>query len=131
MIHYPASMPSRIEQGYVIDGDGVPGYGENRLEVAPSMCYTNLDLPNAENIEISKAENRKNIKLSEDALETEMKITSKFKGEDKILHILILNSEGKGFNRIKICKDKDLETMISEIDLGAWSDWVFEDFIIE
>jgi len=131
MIHYPASMPSRIEQGYVIDGDGVPGYGENRFEVAPSMCYTNLDLPNAEKIEISKAENWKNIKLSEDALETEMKITSKFKGEDKILHILILNSEGKGFNRIKICKDKDLETMISEIDLGAWSDWVFEDFIIE
>ncbi len=38
VIHYPASMPARIKDGFVVDGDAAPGYGETRFEIAPSLC---------------------------------------------------------------------------------------------
>ena len=131
IIHYPASMPSRLNKGYVIDGYAIPGHEQGRYELAPSTCYTNSNLPNFDHININKASNWKNLGDYSNSLESEIQIIPKFKGPEKILHILILNSRNKGFDKILICKTKDVDTTIAEINIGEWSDWIYETFIIE
>ncbi len=130
VIHYPASMPVRIKNGFFIDGDAAPGYGETRYEIAPSLCYTNLNLPNAVNLELFPAKNWKGIPGNVHALEGEMRIIPKFKGEDKILKLLFLSNNNK-FNRVLICSERDVTTKLAELTVGEWSEWIFEDFIME
>jgi predicted AlkP superfamily phosphohydrolase/phosphomutase len=130
VIHYPASMPARIKNGYIVDGDAAPGYGETRFEIAPSLCYTNLNLPNTANIELSPAEGWRGLPEDSRALEGEMRIIPKFKGEDRVLRLLFTTGEN-GYYRALICTEKDLETKIGDIRVGEWSEWSFEDFIVE
>ena len=130
VIHYPASMPARIKDGFVVDGDAAPGYGETRYKIAPSLCYTNLELPNAANTELSPAKGWKGLPENSKALEGEMRIIPKFKGEDRVLRLLFTTGND-GYDRALVCTEKDLETKIADIWLGEWSEWAFEDFIVE
>ena len=130
-VHYPASMPSRLKYGYTIDGDGIPGYGESRFELSPSKCYATYDVTNSEKIMIRKAKDWKNLPRNKNALETEIKIITKFKGVDKIWNILILDTNNKGFDKILICKNKDVNNKIINASIGKWSEWGFDNFIVE
>jgi predicted AlkP superfamily phosphohydrolase/phosphomutase len=130
VIHYPASMPARIKDGYIVDGDAAPGYGETRFEIAPSLCYTNLDLPNAANIKLTIAEDWRGLPENSRALEGEMRIIPKFKGEDRVLRLLFTTGDD-GYDRALVCTEKDVETKIADIREGEWSEWAFEDFVME
>ncbi len=131
-IHFPASMPSRVENGIVVDGDGAPGYGESRFEITPSKCYTNLDLPGAEKVELTKARAWKNLpKDSAAALEAELVAVPKFKGKEKRWHLLVTRSSEHGFDRVFICRKRDLLSVVAEIGVGEWSEWLFEPYVVE
>jgi len=40
ILHYPGSMPSRLKQGYVIDGNAGPAYNACPFELAAAEAYT-------------------------------------------------------------------------------------------
>ncbi|UCF96827.1 MAG: alkaline phosphatase family protein [Spirochaetaceae bacterium] len=131
-IHFPAAMPPRVKKGIVVDGDGAPGYGESRFEITPSKCYTNLDLPGAEQVELTEARAWKNhSKDSAAALEAELVVIPKFKGKEKRLYLLVTASSEYGFDRVSICRKRDLASLVAEIGVGEWSGWFFETFFIE
>lgn len=131
-IHFPASMPERSGGALMVDGDGSPGYGESRFEIAPSKCYTNLGLPNAEKIRLVRAEGWKNIPGScTDPLEAKVTVIPKFKGVEKTWYLLTFRCAGQGYNRIRICREKDFESRVSEAGAGEWSEWLYERFTVE
>jgi predicted AlkP superfamily phosphohydrolase/phosphomutase len=131
-IHYPASMPPRVKRGIVVDGDGSPGHGESRFEITPSTCYTNLDLPGATKVKLAPARGWKNLpKQPAAALEGRLSIIPKFRGKEKRMHLLVTGSSEHAYDRVLICRDRDLLSAVAGIRVGEWSEWFFESFIVE
>ncbi|MBS7628244.1 alkaline phosphatase family protein, partial [Candidatus Bathyarchaeota archaeon] len=57
-----------------------------------------------------------------------MEIKSK-SAESKItFNVLVIDSEGKGYDRIIISKSKDVEKAVARLSVGQWSGWITEDF---
>ena len=136
VIHYPASAPPRAKSGYVVDGFASSGFGENYYEITPAKCYTTIDdmpVPQAtEVITLSPGTGWKSVPSNYSAtLESVIGVVPKYGGEDKDLHLLIVDSAAKGYDRALICREKDVRTAIAEIGVGEWSEWVFEDFNVE
>jgi predicted AlkP superfamily phosphohydrolase/phosphomutase len=40
--------------------------------------------------------------------------------------VLVLDSEGEGYNRVIIGREKDASKPIADLTLGKWSDWIYE-----
>ena len=133
LIHYPASMPSNTDGVFVIDGDASPTYGDSRHEITPSKVYTTIpEIPNTEEVKLVHAKGWRNLPNSRSPpLESVLKIIPKFKGEDKDLMLLILDTQGQGYDRVVICREKDVETKVTETSKGKWSSWFLEEFVVE
>ncbi|MCL5075977.1 MAG: alkaline phosphatase family protein [Chloroflexi bacterium] len=134
LIHYPASMPSRLKMGLVVDGYAGPGYGETPFEITPSRGYTTLSgLPNTDKIDLQPAREWQNLPCSAGAgpLESALRIVPKIQGEDRQFHLLVVDSVGQGYDRVIICRERDYQSKIAETSVGEWSDWVLEPFVVE
>jgi len=53
------------------------------------------------------------------------------KGNPKLYYGLIFASKNQGYDRIRICQDQDGDTSLSELQVGVWSSWHEESFVID
>ncbi len=80
------------------------------LELAPATCWGRLPSPNA--------------------LEAEVEIVPSEAGEGPRLHLLVWGM-GDSYDRITLCREKRLDTVIAELFVGQWSDWLKGEFVLE
>jgi len=50
-------------------------------------------------------------------------------GEKKIFHVLIIDSQGEGYDKLLLAEEKDATHTLCEISEGEWSDFLKTDFI--
>jgi hypothetical protein len=53
------------------------------------------------------------------------------KGEPKYYRGLIFASSSQGYDRVRICRERDANTCLIELQVGEWSPWQEEPFIID
>ena len=53
------------------------------------------------------------------------------KGDPKHYHGLIFARKTQGYDHIRICRDQDGDTQLTELQIGEWSSWHEESFIID
>jgi hypothetical protein len=131
--HYPATMPSRLAHGFVVEGFAHPAYGASPFEITPARCYTTLAaIPNADRIHLVPATGWRNLPDSRRApLEATLRILTKRPGQERRLWLLVIAASGEGYDRVLVCPDRDAGRPIATARPGAWSEWAFAEFEVE
>jgi len=149
-VHYPAAHPSGIKTGYVVDGFGHPGHGQTDYEVATCQAYTTAGAEAAVQMDhdgtavrraqrsvgaipaLRPAAGWSNLPESQSSpLESTFEVHARMGGDVTPFHLLALDSRGKGYDRVRICRKKDGSARVAAAELGAWSDWAIETFRID
>ena len=52
-------------------------------------------------------------------------------GDVTAFHLLAVDSAGKGYDRVLVCRDRDGASCIAAAGVGEWSEWAVEDFAID
>lgn len=128
--HYPATLPSRLKKGVVIDGFGLPHYGAVPYEITASGCYTTLQgLQGATTIEFREAAGWLHLPKSESRpLETVIEVEPKGPGQIMRLDAAFIDGHGTGYDRLIIAKGKDAREPLADITVGHWSSWTYLHF---
>ena len=131
--HYPATMPSRLRHGFVVEGFAHPAYGASPFEITPASCYTTLeDVPNAERVALAAASGWRNLPESRrPPLEAPFRIVTKRPGKEPRYWLLLIASGEDGYDRVLICPEKDGSRPIATARTGAWGEWAFQEFEVE
>ena len=150
LIHYPASYPSGLKSGFIVDGFGHPSYAHTDFEVAPCQSYTTREITDAVQTEhdgtVIHAEQQRVVtvpalkpaigwlRLPESRstpLETEIEIVARVGRDKNILHLVVIDTAGQGYDRILICREKDAGNYLTQAETGKWSDWAVDSFKID
>ncbi|MBV7330571.1 alkaline phosphatase family protein [Chloroflexi bacterium TSY] len=149
-VHYPGAYPSGVKNGYVVDGFGHPGHDKTDFEVAAAQAYTTVAsevsdvamghdgsaISGPRSVEpippFTPANDWANLPASASpALATTFTVTARLGGDTNIFHLLAIDSQGNGYNRVLICRTTDGSDLVATANLGEWSDWAIETFQIE
>ncbi|MHB1134826.1 MAG: alkaline phosphatase family protein [Chloroflexota bacterium] len=126
VVHYPGSAPSRLKEGYIIDGFAGPAYGASPFELAPAEAYDNQpDLPAipVRDVTLQPAEGWRGLPDGcPKALAMEMPVRTKKEEDYQTWHAAVLDC-GQGYDRVVICREKDVASAIVDCRVGQWSDW--------
>jgi len=148
-IHYPAAYPSGIESGFVVDGFGHPGHAHTDYEIAACQSYTTAAVSDIVPMDHdgtavrqeqrsitpiaqpSPAEGWTNLPASQaPPLETSIEVYARLGGDLTQFHLLILDSQGRGYDQVVLYRHKDGQTQIATAEVGRWSNWAIESFAI-
>ena len=150
-VHYPAAHPSGVETGFVVDGFGHPGHRSTDFEVAICQAYT-TEAALEEAIEmdhdgtavrqeqrsvepippLTPAQEWQNLPASHaPPLESRIEVVARLGGDVTAFHLLAVDSVGKGYDRVLVCRDRDGASCIAVAGVGQWSEWAVEDFAID
>ena len=132
-VHYPAAHPSGVETGFVVDGFGHPGHRSTDFEVAICQAYT-TEAALEEAIEmdhdgtavrqeqrsvepilpLTPAQEWRNLPASKaPPLESRIEVVARLGGDVTAFHLLAVDSAGKGYDRVLVCRDRDGEQLHS------------------
>ena len=149
-VHYPAAHPSGVKSGYVVDGFGHPGHRSTEFEVASCHAYT-TDAALAETIgmdhdgtavrhvqrsvepipSLTPAKEWRNMPESAaPPLESSIDVAARPGGDVTTFNLLAVDSEGRGYDRVLLCRDRSGSCCIAEAGVGEWSEWAVEDFAV-
>jgi len=147
LIHYPAAYPSGLNAGFVIDGFAHPGYAHTDFEVAPCQSYTTGQVSKGIELEhdgtavrgeqqkmvsipkLKAAKGWKHLPHSRSTpLESAIQVLSKLGNDAHRFHLLVIDSNGKGYDRVRVCRDKDGRNCVVEVEASKWSHWAIETF---
>ncbi|MDE0462297.1 MAG: hypothetical protein OXH93_07810, partial [Caldilineaceae bacterium] len=149
-VHYPGAHPSGVEIGYVVDGFGAPGHNSTEFEVAAAQAYT-TDPAKASDVamahdgsaiqgprsvepieSLAAAEGWTNLPESASPpLATAFSVNARLGGDANHFHLLAVDSSGKGYDRVLICRSLDAGDVVAAANLGDWSDWAIQEFQID
>ena len=149
-VHYPGAHPSGVEIGYVVDGFGAPGHNSTEFEVAAAQAYT-TDPSKASDVamahdgsaiqgprsvepieSLAAAEGWTNLPDSASTpLATTFSVNARLGGDANHFHLLAVDRTGSGYDRVLICRSLDAGEIVAEANLGGWSDWAIQDFLID
>ncbi|MHB1134156.1 MAG: alkaline phosphatase family protein [Chloroflexota bacterium] len=131
VVHYPGSSPSRLQKGYVVDGEATPLFGGCPFEIAYAEGYsTDESIKGAfvKPLRLAPAAGWSGLPTGGPApLTAELPVTAKKDEDSRIWHLLVLGGE-EGYDRVLVCTDKDVSSAIAETRAGAWSEWATVDF---
>lgn len=148
LVNYPGGWPPNIKKGITVDGTGPYSSILSRLSF-PNVFSTQASLKGQCNqLEIVKAKDWKNLPESlSDAIETAIVISGEgdlaFKDGQWNLkegaknpkvepglfyNILIINSKGIGYDKIILCRGKDLRKKVTSLSAGEQSKWLRDEF---
>ena len=149
-VHYPAAHPSGVTSGFVVDGFGHPGHSQTAFEVAACQAYTTADAGADVQMDhdgtavrraqrsvatvapLRPAEGWANLPAGHSQLlASEIEVRARLGGDVTQFHVLAVDSRGKGYDRVMVCREKDGATRIAKADMRGWSDWAVETFRIE
>ncbi len=128
IIKYPVGWPPTIRNGIVVHGRG-GGPGRGFFEVLPNTCFSTIAYRGAIKVELSQASGWSNLPQSHSKpLETEISLTPTRHGggQGTRYRILIIDSRGKGYDRVLICRSKDAGEAVTELSVGEWSRWIYD-----
>ena len=150
-VHYPAAHPSGVETGFVVDGFGHPGHRSTDFEVAICQAYT-TEAALEEAIEmdhdgtavrqeqrsvepippLAPAQGWQNLPASEaPPLESRIEVVARLGGDVTAFHLLAVDSVGRGYDRVLVCRDRDGASCLAVAGVGEWSEWAVEDFAMD
>lgn len=126
VLHYPGTMPSRLKNGYVIDGDGGVIYDACPFELAAAEAYTRergIESPSLKEIVLKPAEGWKGLPSGGPTpLATSLPVRGKYPEWNTTWQAVLLGN-AKGYDRVVICQERDLSTTLCECRLNEWSEW--------
>ncbi len=130
--HFPASSPRQTKALYVVDGFAHPAYGATPFEVSPALIYTNIpDLPTTYQVKLTPAQGWTNLPSSHHPpLEFPILVVTKREGENRLFYGLVIDTSGSSYDTVIICGEKDGNTEIARSQVGNWSKWCSESFVI-
>ena len=150
-IHYPAAYPSAgMEEGYVIDGFGHPGYASTEFEVAPCQAYTTAEgdatIP-MDHDGTAVRQRQQSVQpipglgpatdwshlpaSSSQPLSSSFEVVARSGGDRNRFEVLVVDSGGKGYDQAMVCRERDANTCLARMGVGEWSDWAVEPFSID
>lgn len=102
------------------------------FEIARSSCYRSFDInENVEKLEFAPAKEWKNLPLSKQpVLEANLEVEPKEIGKGVKYSLFLVDSKGKGYDKILICKGKNAANAIDTLKEGEWTKWHREKFIV-
>jgi len=123
--HYPCAMPSRLKEGYAVDGFGAPHFGATPFEITPSRGYTTRpDVKEADRLELGPAEGWGHLpRGGPQPLAATIAVRPKAGGEALELHLLVTGRDG-AYDRLLLCSARDAASPLAEMRAGEWSDWM-------
>jgi len=131
VLHYPGTLPSRLKQGYIIDGNAGPAFGACPFELATAEAYTtdrSVESPSLKEIVLKPAAGWKGLPAGGPRpLETSIPVTAKNATDSQEWQVIVLGGPG-GYDRVVVCKEKDLASAICDCRPGQWSGWAFVPF---
>ncbi|MCD6503843.1 alkaline phosphatase family protein [Candidatus Bathyarchaeota archaeon] len=129
LMKYPCTVPPTIKNGIQVEGSGAPWYGLDPFEISPSMCFSNYPLPRARRVELKAASGWSNVPKSySKPLETAVELRSKSVESKVTYNVLLIDSKGKGYDRVVISRSKDANQAVANLSVGEWSSWLKEEF---
>jgi len=139
---WPASWPPKISSGVVIGGGGV-GINSWRVShhneragvsIASYQLFTTEELPFATRIELREAESWRGLG-DERCLQADLELSydappqpSANRVEPKRWQLLVMDSDGRGFDRAVLSETKDVEKAFATLRPGEWSDTIVQGF---
>lgn len=151
VVHYPAAHPSGVESGYVLDGFGHPLFANTEFEVAAAQAYvtdpsvaareseqrmghdgtTRTHLPSAiaHIPPLSPATGWTNLPASGSRpLATRLEVRSRIGDQVTDFYVLALDTRGRGYDQVRICRRPDGDACIAVAAPEQWSDWAIVEF---
>ena len=130
-MHYPGSSPSRMQTGFVVDGNAGPIFAGCPYELATAEAYaTESDVINEslQIISLAPAEGWRGLPTDGPRpLTTSIPVTTKDEAPRQTWQLAMLGGP-KGYDRVVVCREKDLATVVGESKLNQWSEWAFVPF---
>jgi len=125
-VHYPGSAPSRLKEGYIIDGFASPAYAACPFELAPAEAYLThpaLEAHGIRTVALAPAEGWRGLPAGgPPPLATAMPVRTKKEEDEQTWQAVALGGPN-GFDRVVVCREKDLATAVAECRPGRWSEW--------
>ena len=125
-VHYPGSAPSRLKESYIIDGFASPAYAACPFELAPAEAYLShpeLEAHGIRKVAMSPAEGWRGLpEGGPPPLATALTVRTKKEEDTQTWHAVALG-KANGFDRIVVCREKDLATAVAECRADQWSQW--------
>jgi predicted AlkP superfamily phosphohydrolase/phosphomutase len=126
ILQYPGSAPSRLKNGYVINGTANPIFGGCPYELAMAEVYAtlvNTQVSGLNKITLSPAKDWTGLPGGgPPPLATTIRVTAKEEEDCQEWQVVLLGGDN-GYDRAVVCHNKDLATAIGESKLGEWSEW--------
>ena len=125
-IGYPPTSDNVIHAGWFYQPN------DYCFEIAPGDAYRNFDLnENVKKLEFKPAKQWKNLPISKrPVLEADLEVKPKENGKGVKYSLLLLESEGKGYDKILLYKSKDTAKVLDTLKEGKWTRWHREKFIV-
>ena len=127
LVHYPASWPSRLTDGFVIDGCALPDYGQTPFEIAPGRGYTtNRDFPISDRVEFTDDEPWSS--LADGGVQARTGVLEvRAKSGDAKTEIPFAVVGGTVYDGIILSLSRSRDDVLAKAAVGEWSDWlIFE-----
>lgn len=135
LLKYPGTWPPKLKNGYQVDGHCAPsgliqfGWGSSKVAVHPNRLYTTDEYRAANKITFLSAKEWVNVPQSNSPLlESEIAVAPG-PGEVKY-YLLLIDSEGKGYDRLLVSPSRDASKAIASLKVGQYSNFVIARFKI-
>ncbi|MHB1134771.1 MAG: alkaline phosphatase family protein [Chloroflexota bacterium] len=129
VVHYPGTAPSRLKNGYVVNGLAGPVFGGCPFEIATAEVYTtasDVENQSVQTVQLSPATGWKGLPSEGGPipLATAITVTAKENRNNRTWQALFLGGAA-GYDRVVICQEKDVSTAVADSRLGQWSEWAY------
>jgi len=148
LINYPGGWPSNIQNGIVIDGSGPFSSSlvrlsypnlfssekeekgqNNELEIVPAFGWSDLPHSKSQPLESAIAiSGEGDLLLSEGNWAFKERTQNPVAKPSPFYNILILDSQGKGYDEVIIHREKEGKGKLAVLRVGEESDWLWEEF---
>lgn len=145
LLKYTCSWPPTIRNGAQVDGHGRPWRGASVNEICPSNCFSTEPLPFATLVEPRPAEGWRVGPEDVGTSPLEVKLVLKpikerawdhatgplAYGEHHVKYHALIVKGSSGYDRVIICRDKDIDTAVADLRVGQWSPPVIGTYVDE
>ncbi len=145
VVNYPTSWPPRMKEGITVAGAGLgpnewrtPEVKQGEEGFLTTLAYDQLWTTEIKvlgsDVDLQPAKKWENAPAAKKMLETELQLEyrrQRDKLKDKSWYALLLDSEGKGFDRVIISETKDAAQALADMKVGEWTDNVFAEFTLQ
>ncbi|MHB1132766.1 MAG: alkaline phosphatase family protein [Chloroflexota bacterium] len=142
VLNWPTSFGIEPENTIVVGGYGVSfnewryGIPEHKgnyaADVADDQLFSIEPYPFASSVELRSPAGWRNLPQAARLLEAELKVVYRRPIQpvqsDLTWHLLVIDFEGKGFDRVMLCREKDAETAFARLEVNQWSSNVYDTF---